>query len=65
MKKNRAKLKTRSEAVRFAVANTEIEGGHVLPETRQLLEKWERGQIDDDRLTDGILKKFGPNNEEK
>ncbi len=36
--------------VKIAVANTVIEGGHVLPETERLLDGWARGEIDDDEL---------------
>ncbi|WP_168209945.1 antitoxin VbhA family protein [Tardiphaga sp. vice154] len=51
--------KARSDAVRFAVANTEIEGGQVLPETESALDEWAHGEIDDDELMEQTLKKFG------
>lgn len=50
---------TRSEAARFAVANTVIEGGCVLPETEKLMDEWIRGKIDDDELIERGLKMFG------
>jgi hypothetical protein len=46
LEKAAADFEARSEAARFAVANTVIEGGHVLPETEELMN--ERPQ---DRLT--------------
>jgi hypothetical protein len=55
-----AELEARSKAVRFAVANTAIEGGHVLPETEELMNEWARGEIDDDELIQQGLKRFGP-----
>jgi len=51
---------SRSEAVRFAVTNTAIEGGHVLPATEKLLDRWTRGEIDDNELMAQTLKRFGP-----
>jgi Antitoxin VbhA len=44
----------------IAVANTVIEGGHVLPETEELMNEWARGEIDDDELIEQSLKRFGP-----
>ena len=32
--------RTRSAAARFAVANTVIEGGYILPETEKLMKEW-------------------------
>lgn len=60
LEKAAAEFEVRSEAVRFAVANTAIEGGHVLPETEGLLDGWARGEIDDDELMEQTLKRFGP-----
>lgn len=54
-----AELLTRFEAARFAVANTVIEGGCVLPETKKLIDEWVRGEIDDDELIARGLKMFG------
>ena len=53
-------FEARSKAVRFAVANTVIEGGHVLPETEELMNEWARGDIDDHELIEEALKRFGP-----
>jgi Antitoxin VbhA len=55
-----AEFEARSKAVRFAVANTVIEGGNVLPETEELMNEWARGEIDDDELIEQGLKRFGP-----
>ncbi len=60
MEKAAADFEARSDAARFAVANTAIEGGHVLPETEELLDGWTRGEIDDDELMEQALKRFGP-----
>jgi hypothetical protein len=43
-------IAARKDAVRFAIANTEIDGGVVLPEARSLLERWVQGEIDDEEL---------------
>jgi excisionase family DNA binding protein len=59
-KKIEAEFDPRSKAARFAVANTVIEGGHVLPETEELMNEWARGEIDDDELIEQGLKRFGP-----
>lgn len=59
-KKADAEFEARSKAARFAVANTVIEGGHVLPETEELMNEWARGEIDDDELIEQGLKRFGP-----
>ena len=56
----RAEFEARSGAVEFAVADTAIEGGHVLPETEELMNEWARGEIDDDGLIERTLKRFGP-----
>lgn len=50
----------RNKAVQFAVANTAIEGGCILPETQKLMDEWARGEIDDDELIERGLEKFGP-----
>ena len=60
MEKAAADFEARSEAARFAVANTVIEGGQVLPETEELMNEWARGEIDDDELIEQGLKRFGP-----
>lgn len=60
MEKAEAEFEARSKAARFAVANTVIEGGHVLPETEKLMNEWERGEIDDDELIEQGLRRFGP-----
>ncbi|UZE51557.1 antitoxin VbhA family protein [Rhodopseudomonas sp. P2A-2r] len=53
------KLQARSDAVRFAVTNTAIEGGQVLPETESALDEWAHGEIDDAELMEQTLRKFG------
>ncbi|MDD1528926.1 hypothetical protein C7U92_16375 [Bradyrhizobium sp. WBOS7] len=58
--KTKTEFEARSKAARFAVANTVIEGGHVLPETEELMNEWVRGEIDDDELIEQGLKRFGP-----
>jgi hypothetical protein len=60
MEKAEAEFEARSKAARFAVANTVIEGGHVLSETEELMNEWTRGEIDDDELIEQGLKRFGP-----
>lgn len=60
MEKAAADFEARSASVRFAVANTVMEGGQVLPETEGLLDDWARGEIDDDELMEQTLKRFGP-----
>ncbi len=45
-----ADLAAREDSTRFAVANTVLEGGVVLPETTALLERSSRGEINDDEL---------------
>ena len=45
-----AGIAKRRDAVRFAIANTEIEGLSVSAEAQALLERWARGEIDDDEL---------------
>ncbi len=45
-----AEIAKRKDAVRFAIANTEIEGLTVSPEAVALLERWARGEINDDEL---------------
>jgi hypothetical protein len=57
--KAKTEFEARSKAARFAVANTVIEGGHVLPETEELMNEWVRGEIDDDDLIEQGLKRFG------
>jgi hypothetical protein len=49
--------KARSDAVRFAVATTEIEGGQVVPVTESAIGKWAHGKIDDDEPMEEKLKK--------
>ena len=36
--------------MRFAIANTEIDGGNVTPETKALLDAWAEGDLTDDDL---------------
>lgn len=60
MEKSESEFEARSKAARFAVANTVIEGGNVLPETEELMNEWARGEIDDDELIEQGLKRFGP-----
>lgn len=60
LKDRGAEFEARSKAARFAVANTVIEGGHVLPETEELMNEWARGEIDDDELIEQGLKRYGP-----
>ena len=50
---------TRFEAARFAIANTEIEGGCVLQTTVDLMDLWISGGIDDDELIERGLQMFG------
>lgn len=45
-----AEIAKRKDAVRFAIANTEIEGLTVSLEAVALLERWARGEITDDDL---------------
>ncbi len=47
---NSAELTKRRDAVRFAIANTTIEGLSVSPEAQALLERWARGEIGDEEL---------------
>lgn len=54
-----AELLTRFEAARFAIANTEIEGGCVLQTTVDLMDLWISGGIDDDELIERGLQMFG------
>jgi predicted nucleotidyltransferase len=56
----RADIRSRADSVRFAVANTMIEGGTVLPETEALLERWAKNEIGYKTLIDLILQRFGP-----
>ncbi|MGY3582060.1 hypothetical protein ACVIGB_001017 [Bradyrhizobium sp. USDA 4341] len=60
MEKAAADFEARAEAVRFAIANTAIEGGHVLPETEELMNEWARGEIGDDELIEQGQKQFTP-----
>jgi hypothetical protein len=53
-----ADIAARKGSVRFAIANTVIEGGTVLPETEALLESWAQGEIDDDELMEQTLQRF-------
>lgn len=55
-----ADISARKGSVRFAVANTVMEGGTVLPETEAVLESWAQGEIDDDELMEQTLQRFGP-----
>jgi len=55
-----AQVEARRDSVRFAVANTVMEGGEVLPETETLLDNWTQGNIDDDELIEQTLQRFGP-----
>jgi hypothetical protein len=43
-------LPTREEAVRFAIANTEIDGGVVTEETKRILQDWAVGKLTDEEL---------------
>jgi predicted nucleotidyltransferase len=54
-------IEARSEAVRFAVANTAVAGGCVVPETEAILDGWARGDIDDEEMMERTLRTFGPN----
>ena len=60
MEQAAAEVEARSDSVRFAVANTVIEGGRVLPETEASLDDWARGDIDDDKLMEQTIRRFGP-----
>ncbi len=55
-----ADLARRRDAVRFAIANTRIEGLTVSPEAEALFERWARGEIDDDDLMNQTLQRYGP-----
>lgn len=52
-------LTSRFEAARFAIANTEIEGGCVSQTTLDLMGLWISGGIDDDELIERGLQMFG------
>lgn len=43
-------IAAREDSTRFAVADTTLEGGVLLPETTALLQRWSRGEISDDEL---------------
>jgi excisionase family DNA binding protein len=60
MEQATAEVEARSKAVRFAITNTAIEGGRVLPETEAILDDWARGDIDDDQMMEETLRRFGP-----
>ncbi len=47
------------EHARFAIANTEIEGGTITPETRALMDAWVREEIDDEELMRRTLERYG------
>ncbi len=55
-----AEIATRKDAVRFAIANTRIEGLIVSPEAEALFERWARAEIDDDDLMNRTLQRYGP-----
>jgi hypothetical protein len=48
------------DAFNFAVANTVIEGGVVLPTTEDALRKWAAGDMTDEQLVEFGLLTFGP-----
>ena len=50
-----AELNRRKDAADFAIANTELEGGTVLPEQRALFERHARGEISTEELDRGTL----------
>jgi hypothetical protein len=41
---------SRADAIRVSIANTEIDGGTVLPETRALMHRWASGELSDEEL---------------
>lgn len=47
--------RTRADAVRFAIANTEIEGLHASKAAEALLNRWADGELDDDELMAAAL----------
>lgn len=53
-----AEIAKRKESIKFAVANTEIEGGKLLPETLDLFERWANLEIDDDELIEWIVSRW-------
>ncbi len=53
-------VEARKAAARFAVANTEIEGGAVSAETKALLDRWVAGELDDDALIEEARRRWGP-----
>jgi excisionase family DNA binding protein len=55
-----AEIEARAASARFAIANTAMEGGTILPETEALCDQWIRGEIDDDELMEQTLQRFGP-----
>jgi Antitoxin VbhA len=50
---------SRADAIRVSIANTEIDGGAVLPETRALMDRWASGELSDDELLAAGLRLYG------
>ena len=48
------------DAMRFAVANTVIEGAVVVSETEDALRKWAAGELTDEQLLEFGRSAFGP-----
>jgi hypothetical protein len=48
-------LPTREEAVRWAIANSEIDGRYVSAEAQRLLHEWADGKLSDDELMATVL----------
>lgn len=55
-----ADLASRENSKRFAVANTVMEGGSVLPPTETLLDTWSKGEINDEDLIAQTLQRYAP-----
>jgi hypothetical protein len=53
-------VRSRADAVRYAIASTTMEGGVVTDETERLLTDWANGSLDDDELMAAILNDCGP-----
>lgn len=50
--------KRRKKAVQFAVANTRLAGGVVVPETLALMQQWAAGELTDAELIDAGQRLF-------
>ncbi len=54
----KAEIAKRRDAIRFAVANTEIEGLSVSSEAMAIFERWANLEIDDDEMMNTVLPRW-------